>query len=486
MKRFLVIGLTLTLSLFLACGNDDPAEPADSTAPAMVDDLSATDIGANRLSLIWTAPGDDGNNGRASRYELRVSDAVITPHNWEDAEPVEGLPDPAVAGSQENFTILDLEMETSYHYALLALDEEGNAGDVSNDLAVTTLGPPVIVSAVPAQGSEDVSMLTEFAFTFDRPMDPSTFTDETIQLLAREFGKTLRPSLDLRAVYVLPQEPLPPQINIGIRFNAGILDQDGLPFAGQSFDFDTGPYDCTGLGDRFEPNNDFMAAPEIEIDIVQPLLSTCGDDIDIYRFSLEEPKKITAFTNIDLVLPEQEEGTYLEWRFEWFRDDGESYSWSSGSANPDSPGQFRFSFNPGTYYLQLSSSDDEELILYDLEFRSSEACADDQYEDNDFREDAVAIEPGLHEGLRACYLDEDWFTMPVVAGQTFVMSVDSGDHIGSKRIYAQEPGGTSFYTNNYGDSFVTDTLEITADGNLVFFYKAWADDVTYDMQLDLN
>ena len=53
MKRFLVLGLFLTLSLFLACGNDDPAEPTDTMAPAMVDDLSATNIGArDRKSVV--------------------------------------------------------------------------------------------------------------------------------------------------------------------------------------------------------------------------------------------------------------------------------------------------------------------------------------------------------------------------------------------------------------------------------------------------
>jgi hypothetical protein len=66
------------------------------------------------------------------------------------------------------------------------------------------------------------------------------------------------------------------------------------------------------------------------------------------------------------------------------------------------------------------------------------------------------------------------------------MSVTTGDYTNSKRIYATEPGGGYFSTNNYGENFVTDTLEITADGDLLIYFQAWGDDVTYDMQLDLN
>lgn len=48
-----------------------------SSGPDRITDLAVTSIGDDQFSLRWTSPGDDGPNGRASRYFVKVSDKPI-------------------------------------------------------------------------------------------------------------------------------------------------------------------------------------------------------------------------------------------------------------------------------------------------------------------------------------------------------------------------------------------------------------------------
>ena len=118
------------------------AEP-DSTPPAAVTDLHVSDLASNSITLAWTAPGDDGNTGRASSYELRYSTAPINAGNFSSATLVPS-PDPQPAGSAESFEVPGLAFNTLYYFAIKAHDEFNNAGDLSNVASGTTLGIPNI------------------------------------------------------------------------------------------------------------------------------------------------------------------------------------------------------------------------------------------------------------------------------------------------------------------------------------------------------
>jgi chitodextrinase len=104
----------------------------DRIAPAAVTDLSVTAQTATTLHLEWTAPGNDGAQGTASHYEIRLSTAPITEGNWDSALAVrESLPCRA-AGLAESVDLGCLEPNATYHVALKTADEVPNWSTISN------------------------------------------------------------------------------------------------------------------------------------------------------------------------------------------------------------------------------------------------------------------------------------------------------------------------------------------------------------------
>ena len=123
------------------------ASTSDDQPPARVTDLVASTGGvAGSVQLVWTAPGDDDNRGRADRYEVRTSRQPITTSSWQAAELVDNQPTPQSSGSTERFTVTGLAGEQTHHFALRAIDEAGNAGAVSNPAQAFT--PPVAPARV--------------------------------------------------------------------------------------------------------------------------------------------------------------------------------------------------------------------------------------------------------------------------------------------------------------------------------------------------
>jgi ferredoxin/chitodextrinase len=111
---------------------------ADLVAPAPITDLQAT-AGLDQVELFWTAVGDNEQQGTALYYEIRISEAEITADNWQQAELLENLPDPAVAGSAESYLVSQLAANTTYYFAIKAFDASGNSSPLEPSLQVTTL-----------------------------------------------------------------------------------------------------------------------------------------------------------------------------------------------------------------------------------------------------------------------------------------------------------------------------------------------------------
>ncbi|HEU4725798.1 MAG TPA: hypothetical protein VFU59_10940 [Candidatus Eisenbacteria bacterium] len=91
---------------------------------------------ADSITLSWTAPGDDGNSGRAASYELRYSDQPIAGQDtiswWSAATAVGSLPAPQSAGARESFTVSGLTTGLTYYFVLRTSDEVPNVSAFSN------------------------------------------------------------------------------------------------------------------------------------------------------------------------------------------------------------------------------------------------------------------------------------------------------------------------------------------------------------------
>ncbi|MCF7912506.1 MAG: fibronectin type III domain-containing protein [Candidatus Cloacimonetes bacterium] len=107
----------------------------DVTPPAAITNLSVNDGQSsynNRITINWTAPGDDGNTGTCDSYEIRYRTSPITLNNWDSSSSFNSPPDPGSAGSNESCVVTGLSSGTVYYFAVRAVDEAGNMGEISN------------------------------------------------------------------------------------------------------------------------------------------------------------------------------------------------------------------------------------------------------------------------------------------------------------------------------------------------------------------
>ncbi|MBU2691639.1 MAG: DPP IV N-terminal domain-containing protein [Candidatus Eisenbacteria bacterium] len=111
----------------------------DEIPPEQVSDLEVTSANGHNAILTWTAPGNNGSEGIAAEYDLRYSLAEITDESWAEAIQVQDVPAPETPGSEESFTIGDLELETTYFFALKTVDGAPNWSELSNVVSATTV-----------------------------------------------------------------------------------------------------------------------------------------------------------------------------------------------------------------------------------------------------------------------------------------------------------------------------------------------------------
>jgi len=122
-----------------------------ATSPAIAAEgpLAAPAATPNSITLTWTAPGDDGNSGTASEYDIRYSLNPITDGNWDAAVQVTGEPSPQPAGSAESFDVNGLQPGTTYYFAIKVGDEVPNWSALSNIIFKATEpedSPPAVVA----------------------------------------------------------------------------------------------------------------------------------------------------------------------------------------------------------------------------------------------------------------------------------------------------------------------------------------------------
>ena len=113
----------------------------DTIPPSAVNNLNIIQIGSDYVKLRWTAPGDDGNSGRASYYDIRYANFAITEANFYSANECIGEPLPSNPGQLDSFTVMGLSPATHYYFALKTADEDSNWSGISNVPSCTTQTP---------------------------------------------------------------------------------------------------------------------------------------------------------------------------------------------------------------------------------------------------------------------------------------------------------------------------------------------------------
>jgi hypothetical protein len=109
----------------------------DVTPPAAVVNLGPTQVNDNSVVLGWTAPGNDGNVGTASAYDLRYSTSPIDATNFASATPIPA-PAPVPAGGAQTDVVQGLTPGATYYFALRTRDGMNNWSALSNVPQVAT------------------------------------------------------------------------------------------------------------------------------------------------------------------------------------------------------------------------------------------------------------------------------------------------------------------------------------------------------------
>lgn len=86
------------------------------------------------VTLLWTAPGDDGSVGTATAYDFRWAlDSMSLKNAWSGCAVLLNPPAPLVAGSAQTWTFnQSVELGTRYFYAVKTVDDAGNWSQISN------------------------------------------------------------------------------------------------------------------------------------------------------------------------------------------------------------------------------------------------------------------------------------------------------------------------------------------------------------------
>lgn len=161
MKYFIIITL-LTISLiFMTCSKESPVEtistPAisvDTLPPASIANLTIIGAVDSTCLLSWTSPGDDGFTGQAFSYDIRYSTDSISITNWNSVNAISNPPTPVSPGSNQQFLITGLFIDSTYFFGIRTSDDSNNVSGISN-IVKESLSPfPQVWIEHPSNGEQ--------------------------------------------------------------------------------------------------------------------------------------------------------------------------------------------------------------------------------------------------------------------------------------------------------------------------------------------
>lgn len=120
------LGMLGVLVSATGCGDDEVLHPdPDVTPPSVIAGLTAAPYGVGSVLLTWGAPGDDGAQGTASRYDVRISTEPKQGDEWLGQLAL-SPPSPLAAGERESFAVTGLTGGSRHFFAIRAADEASN------------------------------------------------------------------------------------------------------------------------------------------------------------------------------------------------------------------------------------------------------------------------------------------------------------------------------------------------------------------------
>ncbi|MFW6108220.1 MAG: LamG-like jellyroll fold domain-containing protein, partial [bacterium] len=136
---------------------DEFGAVADTQPPAPVTDLRLEPARDGKMLLSWTAPGDDGKEGQARRYDIRIHTLPFRPLSWggyahtrdplaaihwAEADRVVTAPRPQPAGRLEKLLIGPLPRRRRVYIAVRT-EDEAHTSALSNVVSNAVNHPPV-------------------------------------------------------------------------------------------------------------------------------------------------------------------------------------------------------------------------------------------------------------------------------------------------------------------------------------------------------
>ncbi|XP_062615682.1 calcium-activated chloride channel regulator 1-like [Saccostrea cucullata] len=113
----------------------------DKMPPARITTLRLMSTEGNSFNVSWNAVGDDFTVGKASSYMVFLSNnySAILSSTDTVTQITDKIPTPSNPGNLEIFSFVLPEVGVNYYLAVLAVDDEGNQGEVSNIVSVSVV-----------------------------------------------------------------------------------------------------------------------------------------------------------------------------------------------------------------------------------------------------------------------------------------------------------------------------------------------------------
>lgn len=368
---------------------------------------------------------------------------------------------------------------------ILAVMMVAGCGDDGGSDAKTS--PPEVIQTYPEAGTSDVNLNTLVRVWFDVALDEATIDSATFYLEGAETRRLeYDPGERMVTVYLdtllLPETAYTAIVKSSVKSSGGDSMLTDFDFA-----FTTGPMDCAHIEDYLEPNDDIASAAPIELDTVYPVLSSSGgpERYDFFRFDVETTSKVGVVTRCVYT-----DTASVGWYIQFWREEGYDYGWMSTSTTPGQEKSYRFTFLPGTYYAEVRKYDDDHhCAAYDLEVQTSSPCEDDEYEDNDFIEEATPVTPGTISNLRGCRVDRDFYSIHLDTGQTLTATATQvTDFWVTRRMKIFNPAGHVKIDTTFNAQGVPVTRTWTAEEDGTHYVKVrwWTDGIIYDLDIDVS